>query len=435
MKNTLKNYKITILISTIYLIVFVIDMFLRIMNGATFGELFTIKSFGQGTYAYLWFKSSLFFLGEIWRVFTWSLTPKGILEFIINIMVLVVLVSQVEKRIGSKKTLLSYIALNVIVLLAMYLTYCDLSGNIFLDFGMAGTNVMLFTLSGLLFTLIFVNNDSILSKRNIKLFVVLVYIVYQFIYVTVIGMGQYVIFYAYSWGMLLALCYVFSNQKSITKNSGKINIKKYPFILSTFFISMLIFILNSIMINSDILIELYGESNLNNWFSYFISGGDYGLVARKLLCNMNKVRTGEVWRLFTHPYSHMGLIHMATNMPVLLFTGKYVEKELGTKKTMIIYLGSAFFVGVVALIEGSQTTTMGGSSLSIYALIAAYLLLAFKNNTNIKSKPYEVIYIIIYFILGNVPSIGTFGEAHLMSYMYGIVVIFLYNSKFRIRNV
>jgi len=66
-----------------------------------------------------------------------------------------------------------------------------------------------------------------------------------------------------------------------------------------------------------------------------------------------KIRSGEVWRLFTPIFLHIDILHIVFNMMWLWFLGKTLESRIGS----LYYL---LFIGVAALVTNSAQYLMTG---------------------------------------------------------------------------
>lgn len=78
---------------------------------------------------------------------------------------------------------------------------------------------------------------------------------------------------------------------------------------------------------------------------------------------------GEFWRLFTPMFVHIGLIHFAINSLALFYIGTHIEKMVGPKWFLFIYLVSGLAGGI-----GSAVFVMGisaGASGAIFGLLGA----------------------------------------------------------------
>ena len=110
------------------------------------------------------------------------------------------------------------------------------------------------------------------------------------------------------------------------------------------------------------------------------SGHNKGYINHVLHLSEKKIKKGQVWRLVSSSLLHIGTWHIISNITATLIVGYAVESQLGSLKTVLCFIGSAFISGlymafVYKLHEGE------GASTGIYGLIAVFVMLAVKNGT------------------------------------------------------
>lgn len=110
------------------------------------------------------------------------------------------------------------------------------------------------------------------------------------------------------------------------------------------------------------------------------SGHNKGYINHALHLSEKKIKKGQVWRLVSSSLLHIGTWHIISNITATLIVGYAVESQLGSLKTVLCFIGSAFISGlymafVYKLHEGE------GASTGIYGLIAVFVMLAVKNGT------------------------------------------------------
>lgn len=110
------------------------------------------------------------------------------------------------------------------------------------------------------------------------------------------------------------------------------------------------------------------------------SGHNKGYINHALHLSEKKIKKGQVWRLASSSLLHIGTWHIISNITATLIVGYAVESQLGSLKTALCFIGSAFISGlymafVYKLHEGE------GASTGIYGLIAVFVMLAIKNGT------------------------------------------------------
>ena len=87
----------------------------------------------------------------------------------------------------------------------------------------------------------------------------------------------------------------------------------------------------------------------------------------------NRVLAGELWRLVTWNFLHIGLIHMLFNSVALYQIGPLVEELYGSAKFIFIYLAAGILAGAASIVI-SPTVTAGasGAVFGLIGLAAAY---------------------------------------------------------------
>ena len=123
------------------------------------------------------------------------------------------------------------------------------------------------------------------------------------------------------------------------------------------------------------------------------SGHNKGYINHALHLSEKKIKKGQVWRLVSSSLLHIGTWHIISNVTATLIVGYAVESQLGSLKTALCFIGSAFVSGlymafVYKLHEGE------GASTGIYGLIAVFVMLAVKNGT-VFFSPVPIIALIV----------------------------------------
>lgn len=83
------------------------------------------------------------------------------------------------------------------------------------------------------------------------------------------------------------------------------------------------------------------------------------------------VKAGEVWRLVTAMFLHIGIIHLVCNMYSLWIIGRQLETFLGKFKFLIVYLGSGILGSLLSVTLHS--TVSAGASGAIFGLMGSLL--------------------------------------------------------------
>lgn len=157
------------------------------------------------------------------------------------------------------------------------------------------------------------------------------------------------------------------------------------------------------------------------------------------------VKAGEVWRLFTSMFLHIGIIHLLANMYALWVIGRQIENFLGKTKYIFIYLGSGILGSLISV--SVNTGVSAGASGAIFGLMGALLYFGYHYRlylgTVLKSQviPVILLNIIIGFMLPGIDNfahvgglvggyfltmaLGVPGKSHKSDQINGIVVLTL----------
>ena len=152
------------------------------------------------------------------------------------------------------------------------------------------------------------------------------------------------------------------------------------------------------------------------------AGHNKGYINHALHLSEKKIKNVQVWRLVSSSLLHIGTWHIISNVTATLIVGYAVESQLGTAKTALCFIGSAFISGlymafVYKLHEGE------GASTGIYGLIAVFVVLAIKNGTVLFSPIPAVALIVlaIYTVGGMLVGKATAFE-HISGFVGGLLV-------------
>ena len=155
------------------------------------------------------------------------------------------------------------------------------------------------------------------------------------------------------------------------------------------------------------------------------SGHNKGYINHALQLSEKKIKKGQVWRLVSSSLLHIGTWHIISNITATLIVGYAVESQLGSLKTALCYIGSAFISGlymafVYKLHEGE------GASTGIYGLIAVFVMLAVKNGTVFFSPVPTIALIVlaIYTVCGMFMGKATAWE-HISGFAGGLLMGFI----------
>lgn len=141
------------------------------------------------------------------------------------------------------------------------------------------------------------------------------------------------------------------------------------------------------------------------------------------------------WQPFTYMFLHGSVSHLLFNMLALLFFGIAVEKAIGTKEFVLMYLLTGTLCGILSLAVyffGGVRVALVGASGAIYAILLAYAVIFPRSRIfiwGIIPVPAPIL-VLVYAVIELANQFyGARGVAHL-THLAGFAVAWLY---FRIR--
>lgn len=81
------------------------------------------------------------------------------------------------------------------------------------------------------------------------------------------------------------------------------------------------------------------------------------------------VAGGELWRLFTSGFLHVGLPHLAFNMIALWVIGRDLEQVLGPARFLVVYLVSLLGGSLLVFLFENETTRTAGASGAVFGVL------------------------------------------------------------------
>ncbi|HEY8909284.1 MAG TPA: rhomboid family intramembrane serine protease [Desulfosporosinus sp.] len=139
------------------------------------------------------------------------------------------------------------------------------------------------------------------------------------------------------------------------------------------------------------------------------------------------IEAGEVWRLLTSNFIHIGIMHLAFNLYALWALGPLTEESFGHRRFFMIYIFSGLGGSIASFLF--TTALSAGASGAIFGLLGALLYYSFKRPQLWKSGlgMNLVLVIMVNFGFGLIqPGIDNF--AHLGGLLTG-AIISIFSSK------
>ncbi len=140
-----------------------------------------------------------------------------------------------------------------------------------------------------------------------------------------------------------------------------------------------------IIINIAVFVAMFlGKGMWPSFFSHFVVD-KFGYVIGNAPSQFDKVfglynpyffKKYFVWQLLTYQFVHGGFWHILFNMFTLYMIGKAVERQIGSKAFLKLYLLGGVFAGVINLMSNvlSDVPTVGASG-AVCAIVAAFGLM------------------------------------------------------------
>lgn len=139
-----------------------------------------------------------------------------------------------------------------------------------------------------------------------------------------------------------------------------------------------------------------------------------------------RIQRGQIWRLFTAMFLHVGLLHCILNILTQMSLSVQIEWTLGPVKTAFIYVVSGLGGNLASAIFLPNLPEVGASS-SIFGLVAVYFVDLIVNWSLHANRTRNLIVLIlttiISFCMGFFPHIDNF--AHLGGFITGLISAFI----------
>lgn len=139
------------------------------------------------------------------------------------------------------------------------------------------------------------------------------------------------------------------------------------------------------------------------------------------------IQIGQVWRLATSIFLHIGIIHLIVNMYALFIIGKQLEGLIGRWKYLLVFLGSGIIGSLLSAVL--HTSVSAGASGAIFGLLGSLLYFGYHYRlylgTVLKTQiiPVIILNLFIGFVLpgiDNFAHIGGLVGGYLLTMALGI---------------
>ena len=135
---------------------------------------------------------------------------------------------------------------------------------------------------------------------------------------------------------------------------------------------------------------------------------------------------GDLYRLITSAFIHIGIIHLLCNLYSLFVIGPTVEYFFGKIRFILIYLYSAIVASLFVLIFQGDNTITAGASGAIFGLMGALLYFGYTYRGYIGNKIItSVISVVLINLFIGFTSPGISNAAHIGGLIGGVVISYM----------
>ncbi|WP_129715338.1 rhomboid family intramembrane serine protease [Pedobacter sp. SYP-B3415] len=150
--------------------------------------------------------------------------------------------------------------------------------------------------------------------------------------------------------------------------------------------------------------------------------------------NRELVLAGQVWRLVTYQFLHVGIWHLFLNMFALSYTGLMAENKMGSIRFLIIFLLSGICGGMVSVADHEHIFMLGASG-SIMGMFGAFLALilnkAFEKHAN-QALLISTAIVCAFMLLNGLRSHQVDNAAHFGGFISGFIFSYLLDERARL---
>ena len=140
------------------------------------------------------------------------------------------------------------------------------------------------------------------------------------------------------------------------------------------------------------------------------------------------------WTLVTHMFLHsqVDIFHILFNMMALYFFGRYLEKIIGKKSFVLMYLISGIVAAIgFVLFEGNTAIGLVGASGAVYGVLGAVAVLDPNLKVYVYFIPMKIKYMIVIFALISILMMGGGSLIAHAAHLSGIVVGIAFGGYYR----
>jgi len=157
-------------------------------------------------------------------------------------------------------------------------------------------------------------------------------------------------------------------------------------------------------------------------FSWYLPSNEYEMALSYLAFSGDNLLQGKVWTPITALFLHADLMHLAGNMIFLYVFGNTLEKEIGSKKTLVAFLTGGILSFLLSTYFYDPETPLIGASAAIFTLTSIVMLVKPLKFSLLFLMPHGLI-AILYFIY-NVAAVyfEVQGNVAFISHIIGFII-------------
>lgn len=149
------------------------------------------------------------------------------------------------------------------------------------------------------------------------------------------------------------------------------------------------------------------------------------------------IQEHQYYRLITSMFLHSGFDHIFNNMLVLALIGERLERTIGSKKYLIIYMLTGIFANVASIYmnmwQGQFVVGVGASG-AIFGVVGAmaYLVIRYRG-ANLGISPSRLLLFIGLSLYSGFQSYNVDNTAHIAGFISGVIMLFIIDTWFKNR--
>ena len=158
--------------------------------------------------------------------------------------------------------------------------------------------------------------------------------------------------------------------------------------------------------------------NIGIWALMTLAGGseNSAVLIRFGASFSPRVVQGEIWRLFTANFLHIGVLHLVFNSLALYALGQEVEALFGSPRFIVVYLLTGLSGSIFSFGLRSDAALSAGASTAIFGLVGALMAFFVRNRRHFgeiarrRLNNYVFLILINLYIGLSVPGIDNLGH-------------------------